>query len=82
MVIGSGVIHCCREMELIVQNNNGSGSHSGSNVTRVNMGQTSGTWSGHAYSFAGLKDREQLTRSDVQKDIIVYQKLLIGQRYI
>jgi hypothetical protein len=45
------------------QNNaTSSGSHSGSIVMRVNGGSTSGTWSGHAYSFAGLKDRERLTR--------------------
>ena len=39
-----------------------SGHHPGSILMRVNGGSTSGTWSGHAYSFAGLKDRERLTR--------------------
>ena len=52
------------EIEFRCDQNNAtsSGSHSGSIVTRVNAGNTSGTWSGHAYSFAGLKDRERLTR--------------------
>jgi hypothetical protein len=52
------------EIEFRCDQNNAtsSGSHSGSIVTRVNAGNTSGTWSGHSYSFAGLKDRERLTR--------------------
>ena len=46
------------------QNNaTSSGSHSGSIVTRVNGGDTSGTYSGgYAYSYNGLQDRERITR--------------------
>ena len=40
-----------------------SGSHSGSIVTRVNGGNTSGTYGGgYAYSYNGLQDRERITR--------------------
>ena len=45
------------------QNNaTSSGSHSGSILTRVNGGSTTGTHGGLSYSYAGLKDRERLTR--------------------
>ena len=39
-----------------------SGSHDGSIVMRVNGGSQSGTWANYPYSFAGIKDRERLTR--------------------
>ena len=41
--------------------NTASGYHPGSIVTRVNGGSTTGTHSGAAYSYAGLKDRERIT---------------------
>ena len=42
--------------------NTSSGHHPGSIVMRVNGGSTTGTHGGYSYSYAGLKDRERLTR--------------------